>query len=71
MTLKSTCNSVKEGRKSVQKYNRLDIKLIKHSLIKTKNKKNNRVHQHYLYLPCMVDDNQPQENDCRKAYQAF
>lgn len=25
----------------------------------------------YLDLSCVVDDNQPQENDCRKAYQAF
>lgn len=25
----------------------------------------------YLDLSCVVYDNQPQEDDCRKAYQAF
>lgn len=27
--------------------------------------------ERYLDLSGMVYDNQPQENDCRKAYQAF
>lgn len=30
-----------------------------------------KVLQRYLDLSCMVYDNQAQENDCRKAYQAF
>lgn len=30
-----------------------------------------KVCKRYLYFSCMVYDDQPQENDCRKAYQAF
>lgn len=29
------------------------------------------IEERYLDLSGMVNDNQPQENDCRKAYQAF